>query len=290
MESVYSVTMTKKKNFIYDGVLVFMRLFLRLILFASLFFGVERFCRWQTRGFQESRLVVNYPYHPEWEMPPLSVEKKERVDHILQQSFYFLDKGAQSFAFVSEDDRWVLKFFKRNVFFPEYDKVEAAFTSCKLVSDCLQERSGILLMHFNPTLHLYPKVTLYDKLGILHHIDLDNIAFIIQPKAESIFTHLEKSTHLDRDIKEVALFFTTCASLGLRDGDTSPERKKLPTLVRNYGFVEDRVIPIDVGSFFLDLSLQTDSKKEIAYRIKDLKKWVETYHKDKLSLLEEAIH
>src|SRR5262249_60872628 len=52
------------------------------------------------------------PHHKEWEIPALQNDEKQKLNAILSQKFSYIGKGAQSYAFSSADNQYVLKFFK----------------------------------------------------------------------------------------------------------------------------------------------------------------------------------
>ena len=102
-------------------------------------------------------------------------------------------------------------------------------------------------MHLNRTVDLRKQLTIVDKLGIAHSIDLDNKAFVLQKKADLFYPYLEqllKTGQTDR-MKEalsslVSLIGSRCEK-GIFDEDAK--------LHRNVGFIENRAIFIDVGRF-----------------------------------------
>ena len=61
-------------------------------------------------GFSVKKLALNVGNHPEWEITP---EEKdlELFNQLLLQKFTYLDRGTQSYAFVSADQKYVIKFF-----------------------------------------------------------------------------------------------------------------------------------------------------------------------------------
>ncbi|MBI3237041.1 MAG: hypothetical protein HYZ48_05010, partial [Chlamydiales bacterium] len=86
-------------------------MFRRVVVCVAVFAGIvllQRFCHKQTDGFSRYKICSDLSFHPEWETPPPDVD----LSCILDQPFHYLTKGAQSYVFVSADDRYVLKFFR----------------------------------------------------------------------------------------------------------------------------------------------------------------------------------
>ena len=83
-----------------------MKRLVKIFLFAILFFGVERLCHKATDGFA----IVNIY------APPGDNSKRHRAEmpdpKLLTQTYRYLNCGSQSYIFVSEDGKTILKFFK----------------------------------------------------------------------------------------------------------------------------------------------------------------------------------
>lgn len=232
-----------------------------LILLIGIFF-LPKFCRNQTDGFQVSNIHSHLAHDEKWEV------KCEALPEIFDQKFTYLASGGQAYAFVSEDGKYVVKFFKHHLRrlplwlkalpLPEnlakrreatkakrQRKFLRDFTSYKLSYELLPKETGILYVHLNKTDTLKTKAQIIDKLQIEHSIDLDKVEFVIQKRADLVFPYftklieegeIEKSKKCIHSILE--LVKTRCAK-GIYDED--------PRLHRNFGFVDDRAIVIDVG-------------------------------------------
>ncbi len=232
-----------------------------LILLLGIFF-LPKFCRNQTDGFQVANIHSTLPYNENWDVDcgPLP--------DIFDQKFSYLASGGQAYAFVSADGKYVIKFFKHHLRrlpfwlkilpLPENlavrrDGTKAKrlrkflrdFTSYKLSYEQLPKETGVLYVHLNKTDTLKTKVQIIDKLKIEHTIDLDGIEFVVQKRADLVFPYLakliengeiERSKRCIRSILD--LVENRCAK-GIYDED--------PRLHRNFGFVDDQAIVIDVG-------------------------------------------
>src|SRR2546428_4046403 len=126
------------------------------------FIAVERFCHHQTEGFRVHKIASTLPYDPKWDVAPLSADEQLAVDKALDQPFTFLGSGGQCYAFLSQDQTTVIKFFKHHhmrpinwlnrlslpIFLDKYrlkiiemrqKKFDHIFGSCKIAYDDFKE-------------------------------------------------------------------------------------------------------------------------------------------------------
>ncbi len=202
---------------------------------------------------------------------PNSPEELQQAKKILDQPFSYLGQGRQSFIFESNDGLWVLKFVKcgrinrsdtyKNIWLPSFldrlrqdDLTERnarrtrMFNSLSLAKDPLQKQTGVLLLHINPSKELMQPVTLIDRLGLTHTIDIDEHPFVLQKKAQGGFATLKallkenKKEELRDRLNQLLDLFVQRASLGI----VNPDGK----LIRhnNVGFLANRAIYIDLGT------------------------------------------
>ncbi len=180
------------------------RIWIFLIIVVSLFVLGRVYYR-ATDDFRLGNMTHEVANRPEWETPPLDPQEFARLKQVLDQPFHYLGKGAQSYAFLSADEKYVLKFFKFKHLrqagwvsyipsippFAKWKKEDEERKESKLISvfdgyvtaySLHRNESGILFLHFNTTDHLLGSVKIYDKLGISHQIDLDQVMFILQSK------------------------------------------------------------------------------------------------------------
>lgn len=252
-------------------VMIRSRSLLKITLFFFIVYYLPRFCHEKTEGFSLARIHSNLSYKKEWEVPC------EEIPDIFHQKFTFLATGGQVYAFVSEDGKTVLKFFKHHLrrlplwlrFLPlphKYaQKREATrtkrekkllrdFQSYKLAYQLLREESGLLYVHLNKSNTLKKKAHIVDKLGIEHTINLDEVEFVLQKKAELTFPYLTKlieEKHLAKAKKSLdslcRLLLTLCQK-GVYDED--------PRIRYNIGFIEEKAMLIDVGRLKIDRQRQ----------------------------------
>lgn len=214
--------------------------------------------------------------------PPLSAPELVEVQKILAQPFTFLGSGGQAYAFLSQDGKSVLKLFKHHhlnnfsglkalplpeiatSFIQAREKHQAQFfQSCKIAFDELREETGLLYMQLNKTNQWKRSITLIDKLGISHQIDLDNLEFALQKRASLAHSTVKK---MIRDGKKeeakraIASILNNVASRcqkGIKDNDNG--------FRRNTGLLNGQAVAIDIGSFSKDpaLAQRQNLQKEV---------------------------
>lgn len=272
-----------------------------IALIIVMSYGLSRVYFRLTDDFRLANIKYEMPYHPEWEIAPHAPQEQQKLDGILNQTFYYIGKGAQSYAFVSEDQKYVIKFFKfKHRYqkltirmlpsippFKEYKLKNAAkkqrklltpFKGYKLAYDLHKEGSGLVTIHLNPTTHLNKTVKVRDKIGIKRYIELDPHVFIIQEKA-TVTAHLFHQ-HLKKGdiqttkhwIRKIIDHHVEEYQKGLYDKDHS--------VMKNMGFVADRPIRIDVGMFQYDERMkQPEAQKEdLKIITTTIEKWFQQHY------------
>jgi len=279
------------------------RFIYQFLLFVAAFFCVERFCHEQTDGFSMRKIRAQLPYNADYATSTPSLKKREQLEVIFSQPFYYLKSGGESYVFVSKDGHYVLKFFKHHhmrlnspfdYFLPNIlikqrvHKLDTLFTSCKLAWTHFKKETALIYLHLNQSDDLLIPLTLYDRIGIRHKIDLDQYTFALQKKASLAYptlTALKEAQELDAAKKRLAswvdLIVRRCQA-GLVDHDA---RK------RNFGFIKEQAIEIDLGSFTLDETIKSaeNTKKIVLAETKNLKQWIHKYHPELLDYLDEVV-
>ena len=232
------------------------RLWLLLFLSAFALWGSYQLFQNKSLGFGSSRITSDFSYHPEWAIDEPQDLKPLRS--ILDQKFKFLAVGSQSYAFVSEDGKYVVKFFIMKHLIPRLtdfwhpEKVEyrkqnlfSIFRAHKLAYSELKQDTGLIYIHLNKSNHLKTRLKVVDRLGRTHHIDLDQTEFVVQEKAELIFTHLKKlldqgdKAKVQKCIQATLDLVKHRMDKGISDHDKAVKH--------NYGFIGDRAIHLDIG-------------------------------------------
>lgn len=223
----------------------------------------ERLCHLATDGF--SVLRITYPL---LEAP--QIEKQEPlINTILSQKFTYLDCGAQSYVFVSEDDQYVIKFFKfHHMLIPPWLKalplppplslhrqqkiakkqkvVERLFQSYTIAYNLFKEESGLIYLHLHKTNSLLPSLYLIDRIGVHYVLKTDAFAFVIQRKGTLFYKTLqdEDLSHAKESISSILKLSISRCQKGIEDKD--------PDFSTNFGFIDGKVAQLDTGRFYLN--------------------------------------
>ena len=251
--------------------------FITVLKTAGLLVGillVKEFCLKETHGFSLSAIRSDRPFNPEWETHPLtSIEQEELAKAIKQPYYSFGSAGGQSFVFFSEDQQYVIKFFKQRFFnvplwiritplptifkpyrdkktFNRMQKLRRDFASYKMAFDHLQSETGLIYVHLNRTDNLNKTLAILDPLNIEHKINLDEYDFIIQKKAEPIYDRIGRTMfngQRDEAMKAISStldLLIAYSSKGFFDRD--------PNIRTNCGLLGDSPVLIDIGKIMRD--------------------------------------
>lgn len=245
------------------------RMFLALaVLFACALVRIDRIYFKRNHSFSVRFLYSCLPNNPSWDLPPPTPEQNRILDVVVQQKFHYLAKGCHTYAFLSEDGKYVLKFHRyashmrkfpwlNHPFSYRFDpkrkkirehnlaKLDANMQSYKESYLNLQTETGLILLHINRTHHLQRTVTIVDATGADYKISLDEVTFQLQHRADLIFETLdrlaleEKTEEAKKVISHIIQLIVHCSQKGYVNQD--------PVLRKNYGLLADRAIHIDVG-------------------------------------------
>ncbi|MBI3236883.1 MAG: hypothetical protein HYZ48_04200 [Chlamydiales bacterium] len=276
-------------------------------------------------------LSSDLPYRSEWETSPLTDEEFDTASQILSQPFHLIGSGSECFAFASEDGQFVLKCFKlsfarpvyynkgllaedyssyagflskhpllesrwlpfferckRKIFGIREFRLIRTFSSSVLAYEQLKEETALFYLHLNPTSCFHKDLTLIDGNQIAYRVPIDTTKFILQRKAIPLESHFSQLLRQDRqsDVKECIdsvfeLILSRCQK-GFSDRDF---------INRNVGFIGNRAIEIDIGSFTSDPSMANPQvyKKEIVFATLDLRRWLKKNAPELLSYFDEKI-
>lgn len=250
------------------------RFSLTLILFLGAGFLLET----RTQGFRLAHFLTELPKDKRWQNSPLSSEVEAR----LHQPFTFLGKGGWCYAFLGEDQKTVVKFFRKDT------AIELPFNSCSLLYKEAQEKTGLLYVHIQETKGCGALI-LYDPIGIIHSLELDKCAFVVQERADLIFSRLG-SLMRQGDFagakKSIDTFLDCLSALhkqGLKDLDRS--------FTNNFGFVGEKAVALDVSSFVKDPLLQRPGayKKETIRKVESLSRWLRKHYPELSEYCEERL-
>ncbi|MDX8430583.1 MAG: hypothetical protein SNF33_02085 [Candidatus Algichlamydia australiensis] len=251
----------------------------KFILFMLLFSMREQ-------GFSIKKISSKHPKQQEW----VTEGDDAFLQEILSQPFTYLGSGNHTYAFASEDGEYVLKFFKQkhmrtHSLLPlSKEKKERrikernkSYNSYKIAYETLPELTGTLYLHLTKTSHLKKFITIIDQHKKTHTLNADKFEFLLQRRAKVGFAYIEEL--LEKKQKERALsalcsyleLIKTRAKKGISDHDRQ--------LFKNYGFIGNRAIEIDIGDFAIDSesALPVNIQKELQEVSAQILDFVSTY-------------
>ena len=261
----------KKKRFLQKTLI--------LLLILSAIVGIERFSHFLTDGFGIANIKSDLPFRKSWSTT-ISEEDSLESQKALSQNFNYLASGSQSYVFISDDEKYVIKFFKHKrwrmnpifAFMPlpsalekkrqrwkekKWETVNDTFKSCKVSYELFKKETGVLYVHLNETQNLQKILTVKDKVGLKHKLNLDTLQFALQRKAIPTDVYLLKLKEegkvdvAEKAVSDMLKFTRKRSELGFSDKD--------PHLIRNFGFINGQALEIVIGGF------HRDPKKDLNY-------------------------
>lgn len=244
-------------------ILIFLLAFVLLYALIRLYFAL-------TGGFTLGNITSDLSYDQRWAIHPLSIKEKQEIEHALDQKYSYLGKGCQAYVFESEDKAYVIKFFKYQRFRPQAwldvfkfipmintyqqdkgiqkkNKLDNVFRSWKIAFEDLSPETGVVYLHLNKTNDLHKTITIEDKIGLKHQLNLDGMEFLVQHKAEMLCPTLKTMIDQNQEFQAQELIDRLLSMLiseyirGYADNDHA--------LMQNTGVWNGYPVHIDVGQF-----------------------------------------
>jgi hypothetical protein len=282
------------------------RKIVKIILGIVLLVSIERFTYFQTAGFRLEKIAPDHAYETALPSPELTPQIKEA----LEQPYTFLGSGVQCYAFLSADQKSVLKLFKHYHMWPSSKilrrlpfaqnwlkqtlgerskRMDQILSSCELAYHSYKQESALFYIHLKPTDHLKTKLNIIDKLGICYEIDLDQMEFVLQERAELVPDHLDELMQkgevqkAEEAIASLIDLIVARSRLGIANLD--------PIVHRNFGFIENRAVEIDIGSFKLSSEIKKPYlyKRELFFETLQLKEWCQGHHPKLVDYLNDQV-
>lgn len=284
-----------------------MRIIIFVLCSCALIWGSNELYQKNTRfGLLAKFSSPTFSPCAQWEFPALTQDEQKVVDSVLSQKFTYLARGSQAFAFVSEDNQYVLKLFKQhkwhpshilgyipvsfNPFYKKYlarqGKQQAVLSSCKTALMHVKEDTGVLFAHLNPTPLKVPGVTLIDKHGKAWVLDLGKSCFLLQKKADLFYPHIQVLMEKG-DLEGAKYAITSILKLLSRFIDLGVFENNA-ILRKNFGFINNEAMQFDIGKFKFDASRKQD-KSEIRVISKNFHKWIGKNYPDLLLHFDEKL-
>lgn len=285
-----------------------------IIVSAVLFslYGFGRLYYRLTDGFSIGNISSDFAFRPELEVEPLSGDQEAELIDALNRSYRYLGKGCQSYVFVGDDGKYVIKLFKYQryrllpwlAYFPPLPamtkykeqklkiknlELEKFLTSWKIACDHFKEEAGLLYVHLNKTTSLGKSLTIYDKLGFKHVLDLDRTEFCIQKRVRTVkeaLSDYKQSGDLEsaRDLlsRMIEMIVSEC-SRGIVDNDQA--------FMQNTGVAGGKPVHIDVGQFGFDESYKTPAAcgQELFTKMFHLRNWLRDFDPELYDFLDRQL-
>lgn len=217
----------------------------------------------------------------------------EEIDNVLEQTFHYLGRGRQCFAFASNDGKYVLKLPRTDIYkTPFWARVlpvqsyrfqleakrrireKFILNSFQISFDELKRETGLLAIHLGQSPSKGKKLTLIDASGSKHRLPLEKTSFVLQYKQpilmEAFSAALQKGApkEAERILDALLIVVVERAKKGILNRDRS--------FLRNYGFDGEKAYQIDVGSFFRNQNLDPIAayQKSICDSIDPIQEWL----------------
>ncbi|MBI5272734.1 MAG: hypothetical protein HY861_01980 [Chlamydiia bacterium] len=270
---------------------------LYLVCFIVLSLSIPASFKRLTQGFRIAKMHDEIPYESVWETKsPLS---QQEVVSILDQPFTYLNKGAQCYAFLSEDGHYVLKLFRfdrhQNLIRnwvgaclnkpseqpAPLEKRKQFFYAAKLAQERAAEETATLYLHLNCTEGQLPLLSARAPLGQRLSLPLDHYRFVIQKKAvllEEAFLEAREKGVLPKRLEALFTLLMHRIDKGIGNRDSN--------LWRNFGMIGDRAVEFDFGCYGLrpDFDQKEARVREFTRYMHPLRIWLQKNAPECLSL------
>lgn len=284
----------------------------KAVLLAGLVIGATRLAEKKTDGFTELAIHSERDYDIAWETRPLTENEQVEFDLATSQKYRYFGCGGQAFALFSEDGKYVIKFFKQRVYrvpfllkliplpwplkryqvkrhWKKSDKLYRDFMSYKMAFEELQDLTGLIYIHLNTTQRINRQLMITDKLGQPHLINLDEVDFVLQKRAEMVHdrinTLMRQGAHKEAEeaITSVLNLVIERAKRGLLDRD--------PNVRTNCGFIDKQAIKVDVGRFTRDQKAKDPNffHADLLKIAAPFKTWIAAHHPTLLNHFEKEL-
>lgn len=290
----------------------FKRKLLWCLFIGLVLFGLARLYYVLTDDFRLSNIAQEMPYQQAWELPAMTPSEEAFVQKLLSQKYYYIGKGAQSYAFASEDDRYVLKFFKfkhlRPSWFQEMlpsigplkdykekqtarkqRKLYGVFDGYKLAYDVDKEASGLHFVQLNVENNPQRTITVTDKIGLERTVELASVPFVLQDKGRTLRDVIRKLlvrgdvVIAQKRFNQILDMYASEYAKGIFDHDHG--------VMCNTGFVGDRPLHLDVGKLMRNMGmLQKDvARHDMMLVIASMEEWVKKNFPDNFQAISDSL-
>lgn len=286
-----------------------MKRLLWILLLIPLVYPASKLLRKTADQFILSEIQNSRANDPRFDTRPLTEAESREVGKALSQKYTYFGCGGQAYVFFSDDDRYVIKFFKQRhfrepthlnyiPFIKSYRDLKFAkrqkrilqeYTSYKTGFEHFPDETALLYLHLNKTTHLNKKLVIIDKMHLEHEIDLDTTDFILQRKAELVHDNIRrqmaegKRQGAEQTISSLVNLIVYRCQQGYCDKD--------PNIATNCGIFEGRAIKIDVGRFYPDPRMKKPLffKPELYHLTRPFRQWLVQNQPELVSYLDQEV-
>jgi len=255
-----------------------------------------------TGDFRTSTITYDWPQRHQWSLPETSSDAHENIQGILNQNFSYLGQGNQTYAFISDDGKHVLKFFKfghlkpkewlkwipdigpikqmkKNTRDSQENKLQRIFQGHWIALTHNKENCGLITAQLDPSSKYDQSVEVRDRIGVIRTINLNTTVFALQEKA-LVARELFNKYLMQNDLKQTELLIDKIFEL-YRNEYSRCVYDRDHNVIDNVGFSKGKAIHIDVGKLRYDVKIQNkdnylpDVKDKVVKRIST---WVNRYY------------
>ncbi len=286
----------------------------KFLVYLSTFLVLNNICKSLTDDFSLNHLLKPSPKGSKW-----AQESAAEPLAALNQKYFYLSKGKQAHVFVSEDGEHVLKLLKpyfphfavrvfgktsnlrfsklpfaKDIFGAMYaekgkEQRELDFQSYVNSFVLLKEETEVEYLHLTETENLKTSIKLYDKIGILRHVDLDSTCFVLQKRTDLLYPTLHTfiKEGKETEAKEIIDAYVLLSLKFLQKGIVNPT-----TVEKNFGCIGLKPIQIDVGRVLRKEDMKNAppvTLEGVYHCAHHMKKWLTIRAPELVSYLDESI-
>jgi hypothetical protein len=286
-----------------------MKDYFKVIIFSCvMFFAFLGFIDWRKDGFYLSKISSDKEVLCEKQCLYLSQEEKLQLDKILDQKFFYLSKGRQSFVFLSEDGEYVIKFFnKHHYLFPKWLKrlhlpafleewkarkihnrkkrKHTTFYSYQLAFQKLKEQTGLVYIHFQKEPIFSKPLEIEDRTHKSFLVNLNALEFVIQKKV-ILLTEEIRNFQKEKNIFAVEKLLSQFLENIYQRCEKKIVDQDLDAPI-NYGTMEGNVMVFDAGRF----SQHSEGffSQEMRKSVESFRVWLEKNAKEHVRFFDEHV-
>ena len=276
-----------------------MQKLIRIVFLLALCTGIGKLWHAAKDGFQISRVRS-------WNVPekyPISEEAKKA----LCQSYRYIGRGHQCYAFASEDGQYVLKLPRTDryqtpfwmQFFPEKRKEKeedvqhrekALLESFRISYEELSDQTALLAFRMGSGSENLGNLQIQDRLGRSYVLPVHQTPFLLQRKFPILMRCFESA--LDKGKREEAAQILDRFLEAIYDRAMRGVLNKDPSFMRNFGYDGTKAYQIDVGSFYRKEGIAgfVAFHRSIKDTIGPVRQWLKMKDPDLEAHLDEKLH